>query len=72
MTVANLRELTNGMVDPMLNLIAGCVDEDVTFLPVDPDADDHYATDDDNHLEQIAKIVRQAKAARELTPSLAR
>ncbi|MCQ3976529.1 MAG: DinB family protein [Anaerolineae bacterium] len=46
LTVANLRELTNGMVDAMLNLIAGCVDEDVTFSPVDPDADDHYATDE--------------------------
>lgn len=43
---ADLRELTNGMVDTMLDLIAGCTDADVVFGPDDPDADDTYATDD--------------------------
>jgi len=46
LTVDDLRELTNNMVDAVLDLIADCVDEDVTFVPVDPDADDPYATDE--------------------------
>lgn len=46
LTRDDLREMTNDMVDTMLDLIAGCVDEDVTFVPADPDADDPYATDE--------------------------
>jgi hypothetical protein len=46
LTRDDLRELTNDMVDAMLDLIADCTDEDVTFMPVDPDADDRYATDE--------------------------
>lgn len=43
LTVADLRALTHEMVDTMLALIAGCEDADVTFVPVDPEADDPYA-----------------------------
>ncbi len=46
LTRDDLRELTNAMVDTMLELIADCADEDVTFVPVDPDAHDAYATDE--------------------------
>jgi len=46
LTAADLRELTNDMIDTMLDLIADCVDEDVTFVPADPDANDTYATDE--------------------------
>lgn len=46
LTVDDLRELTNDMVDTMLDLIADCVDEDVTFVPPDPDANDPYAADE--------------------------
>lgn len=46
LTADDLRELTNDMVDTMLHLIADCVDEDVPFVPVDPDANDAYAADD--------------------------
>ncbi len=46
LTIADLRELTNDMIDTMLDLIAGCEDADVVFVPDDPDADDSYATDD--------------------------
>lgn len=42
----DLGHLTNQMVDYMLNQIADCVDADVVFEPVDPDADDPYAADD--------------------------
>jgi len=46
LNIDDLRELTNGMVNTMLDLIADCVDEDVIFQPLDPDADDTYATDE--------------------------
>lgn len=45
LTPADLRTLTNEMVDRMLALIAGCTDADVTFQPVDLAAHDPYAVD---------------------------
>ncbi len=39
----DLRRLTNEMVDKMLALIAGCLDADVVFAPVDPKAHDGAA-----------------------------
>lgn len=41
--VEDLRRETNEMVDSMLDLIAGCVDADVIFIPDDPDAYDSAA-----------------------------
>lgn len=43
LTPDRLRDETNEMVSTVLELIAGCVDADVTFEPVDPAADDPYA-----------------------------
>jgi len=43
LTRDDLRELTNEMVATILDQIAGCVDADVTFEPVDPPAYDPYA-----------------------------
>ena len=43
LTPADLRGLTNEMVDTMLNLIAECTDADVTFEPSDPGAQDSAA-----------------------------
>ena len=43
LTPDRLREETDDMINTILNLIAGCVDADVTFEPVDPAADDPYA-----------------------------
>ena len=45
MKVADLQALTNEMIDYQLNLLAGCTDADVVFVPVDPEADDPYAAD---------------------------
>lgn len=42
---AQLAELTNEMIDTMLELIAGATDEDVLFVPKDPDAYDSFAAD---------------------------
>ena len=40
LTVTDLRDLTNEMIDYQLNLLATCTDADVVFVPVDPNADD--------------------------------
>jgi hypothetical protein len=44
LTVDDLRQYTNEMIDMMLGFIAACTDADVTFLPIDPQANDTYAT----------------------------
>ena len=38
-----LGQLTNEMVDRLQSLISNCIDADVTFLPVDPEANDTFA-----------------------------
>ena len=43
LTIEDLRRLTHEMVDKMQDLIVGCVDADVTFVPSDPEADDPFA-----------------------------
>ncbi len=45
LTPADLRDLTNSMIDAMLAAIADCRDEHVTFVPHDPNAYDPYAAD---------------------------
>jgi len=46
LSVDDLRDLTNEMIDDMLTRIVGCVDTDVTFEPEDPQARDPYAVDE--------------------------
>jgi hypothetical protein len=45
LTLSDLRDLTNEMVDRQLTLIAECVDADVVFVPNDPTAHDDAAAD---------------------------
>ena len=40
---ADLKPLTNEMIDLMLKLIKDCADADVTFMPNDPNAFDEHA-----------------------------
>ena len=47
LSVQELRDLTNEMIDHVQELIAGCTDADVTFEPDDPDAYDSYAVESD-------------------------
>ncbi len=49
LTPADLRRLTQEMIDAMLALLVDVADEDVTFVPSDPEADDPYATDAAEH-----------------------
>lgn len=44
LSVQDLHALTDEMVDHMLHLIEGCTDDDVVFQPVDPTANDTFAT----------------------------
>lgn len=44
LTREDMVDLTNEMVDVMLDLIADCVDADIVFVPDDPDANDPYAS----------------------------
>ena len=43
LTRDDLRDLTNEMIDAMIEIIADCVDADVAFPPKDPGAHDLYA-----------------------------
>lgn len=43
LTVDDLRDLTNEMIDYQLELISECDDADVVFVPEDPHAEDKYA-----------------------------
>ena len=44
LTLNDLRKLTDEMIDTQLKLIADCTDADVTFDPVDPQANDTFAS----------------------------
>lgn len=44
LTKADLAKLTNEMIDLELGLLAECEDADVTFQPVDPEANDTFAS----------------------------
>ena len=46
LTVTDLRNLTNEMIDLQLALLANCTDADVVFVPSDPEAHDSYAADE--------------------------
>jgi hypothetical protein len=43
LTVNDLCQLTNEMIDCQQSMIAGCTDADVVFVPIDPAASDPYA-----------------------------
>jgi hypothetical protein len=46
-TIDDLRRLTDEMIDKQLELIATCIDDDVVFVPQDPEADDPFAASDE-------------------------
>lgn len=45
-TASELRQLTNEMIDLQLSYIADSTDADVVFVPVDPEANDTFASSD--------------------------
>ncbi len=48
-TPDDMREATNESIDTLLAMLDGLSDADVTFIPVDPDAYDPHASDDQQH-----------------------
>jgi hypothetical protein len=78
LTTDDLRALTNEMIDTILNLIAECVDADVTFVPSDPEAFDSFTEDPDLvHLpwtlgHVIVHITASAEEAAFIAAELAR
>ncbi len=78
LTVDDLRRYTNEMIDTMLGLIAACDDADVTFQPIDPQADDKYAANEaDVHLawtlgHVIVHVTASAEESAFLAAELAR
>ena len=78
MTRANLRGLTNEMIDAQLKLIEGCIDADVIFVPQDPQADDPFAaTPEEYHLawtlgHVIVHITASSEEAGAIAQELAR
>ena len=69
----DLRRLTNEMVDTMLGLIADCADEDVTFVPDDPEADDAFARDESERSLSwtLGHVIVHATASAEESAALA-
>jgi len=50
LTATDLRNLTNEMIDTMLSMIADATDEDVVFVPQDPNADDPFGIPEEKNL----------------------
>ena len=50
LTPADLRNLTNEMIETMLSIVADATDEDVVFIPQDPNADDPYGIPEEKDL----------------------
>ncbi len=73
LTRDDLRRLTDEMVDTMLRLIAGCVDADVPFVPVDPAANDPYAArPEDVHIAwTLGHVIVHTTASSEESAALA-
>jgi hypothetical protein len=67
LTQNDLRQLTNEMIDCMQSLITSCADADVTFVPVDPQANDTFATNPDeaNMSWTLGHVVVHATASSE-------
>lgn len=74
----DLQDLTNEMIDTVLDLIKECVDADVVFQPVDPDAHDSFADKQDevglawNLGHVIAHITASAEESAALAAEMAR
>ncbi len=50
LTAMDLRNLTNEMIDTMLSIIADATDEDVVFVPQDPNAEDPFGIPEERDL----------------------
>jgi len=72
LTKTDLRNLTNEMIDTMLSIIADATDEDVVFVPQDPDADDPFGiTEEKNLVWTLGHVAVHTTASSEESAALA-
>ena len=73
MGVKELRDLTNEMVDRLLDLIKPCRDADIVFVPADPKANDPHALNNDEiHMAwTLGHVIVHATASTEEACALA-
>lgn len=65
-SVADLRAATHASIDLMLSIVKDLTDEEVTFIPYDPDADDPYAPEEERYLGwSVAHIIAHVTASSE-------
>jgi hypothetical protein len=65
-TVADLKAMTNESIDTILGFFEGLDDSDVVFEPVDPEADDPYAVEGEQHIGwNLAHLVAHVTASSE-------
>src|ERR1700757_2913443 len=71
-TKTDLRNLTNEMIDTMLSIVADATDEDVVFVPQDPNADDPYGIPEERDLVwTLGHVVVHTTASAEESAALA-
>ena len=73
LSVDDLRQLTNGMVDTVLDLITDATDADVTFVPVDSNANDTFAaSEEDRYISwTLGHVIVHLTASAEESAALA-
>jgi DinB superfamily len=72
LTTADLRALTNEMIDTMQGIIADAIDADVVFVPQDPEANDTFGIPEEADLSwTLGHVVVHATASSEESAALA-
>lgn len=73
LTVDDLRRLTDEMINTMLGMMADCADADVTFVPLDPKANDTFAAkEEDRYIAwTLGHVVVHVTASAEESAALA-
>ncbi len=72
LTKTDLRNLTNEMIDTMLSIIADAADEDVVFVPQDPNADDPFGIPEERNLVwTLGHVAAHTTASSEESAALA-
>jgi hypothetical protein len=72
-TAAELKQITNAMIDEQLAIIADCSDADVVFVPQDPNANDTFADkpDEVNIAWTLGHVVVHVTASSEEAAAIA-
>lgn len=72
LTKADLYKLTDEMIDTMQEIVADAIDEDVVFVPHDPNANDPFGVTEENNLAwTLGHVVVHATASSEESAALA-